>query len=261
MPTVPRLSPSQPATAPVIANKNHFPPKPSFWKKFLKSCGLIIVSILIVAVFGITYIAVKTGFMKVPGISSLLYKNPIPNHQIESEDLNPQAIKNRVQTEVTKGKDPVEVYITEGNLTSIIKTSKREEMRLIDPQVALIDDNKLEIFGQLVGSNVFLTVVYDIGKDFDGNFKIGRLLDFKIGLIKVPFVFINSKFISEENIKNLSGTSIIEDALSDEGTGLKISNVKIQDGKIIEYVSLRGYDNLNNNPSKSSPVDLESNLN
>jgi hypothetical protein len=234
----------------VDPEKNRYSPKQSSWQKILKISFFIFIFILVVGVFGLTYVAASTGFIKIPLLSHLFYQNPSPNHLVIAQELDSSAVKERVQSEVNAGKDSVEVYLTEGNLTSIIKTAELEEAKLTNSQVAILDDSKIEIFGQLSNSNIFITAVYNIGEINGGEFKIDNLAEFKIGQLKVPFSLINGKFISEEDIRNLTNISMIENALSNEDSGLQISDLRIENRKIIESVSLTNYQDSKNQDSE-----------
>ncbi len=195
--------------------------------------------VLIILVFGITYVAAASGLVNIPGLSRVFYKEPQPFRQVEAEDLNSEGIKNRVAREISKGNDRVEIFVTEGNLTSILNTSRRTEQKIEDAQVAILDDGKkMEVFGKMVNSNIFLSTTYNISKDFEGNFQIKNIAEFRVGNIKVPYFLISAGMISEDSIKNLTSAATIEDALSDDGTGLEILDVNFAEGKIIEFVSL-----------------------
>jgi hypothetical protein len=237
-------------------------PKVSFWKKFVKVFLIAIIILIIIAVFAVAYVSAATGLVHIPGLSAILYKQPVPSRQVAAESLNPQAIKKRVQSEINQGKDTVEVYLTEGNLTSMIAASN-SETKLENPQIVLIDNGKkIEIFGKLSGSELYLTAFYTLDKDSQNNLKIDRLVDFRIGNLTVPNSAISSGIISEESIRNLVGAQALEDALSNEGTGLKISEIEFQEGKILELVSLKSYtDNQKADQNNDQSFGLDANLN
>jgi len=214
-------------------------------KRFFKSCIIFVIIILVLLVLGITYVASASGLLYIPGISKVLYKNPEPVRKVVAEELNSEGIKNRVTKEVSRGNDRVEVFITEGNLTSIINNTQREEQKLNNIQVAIFDNGeKLEVFGKMPNSNVYLSVAYNIGKDFEGNFKIENIANFKVGNIQVPLILFSQNLFNEDSIKNLTAAAVIEDALSDDGAGLKILDIKFSEGKIIEFVSLSEDNNI-----------------
>lgn len=222
--------------------------KKSFFKRFFKSCIILLIIILVLLVLGITYVAAASGLVNIPGLSSVLYKIPQPIRRVAAEDLDTEGIKSRVQKEVSKGNDRVEVFITEGNLTSIMNTTTREGQKLEDAQVTIFDNGeRMEVFGKMVNSNIYLSAIYNIGKDFEGNFKIESINKFKVGNIKVPSFLMATGIFTEDSIKNLTTCAIIEDALSNDGTGLEILDIDFSEGKIIEFVSLKEDNNIEGN--------------
>lgn len=143
------------------------PPKRSFFKRLINSFVISLIIILVILVFGITYVAAASGLVNIPGLSQILYKEPQPLRFVEAEDLNSEGIKSRVAKEISKGKDRVEIFITEGNLTSILNGSMVTERKVENAQVAIFDDGKkMEVFGKMAGSHIFLSAVYNINKDF-----------------------------------------------------------------------------------------------
>ena len=251
MPTAPKPSPSpapipperraktSPSSSEDRSGKQLPAPKIPFRKRVLRSCLFTALIVCILSIFGITYAATASGLVNIPGLSSVLYKTPQPTREVSEEEMNSGGIKDRVQREVSTGKDQVRVFITEGNLTYILNTNKQEDQKLENAQVAIIDDgSKMEIFGKMINSNVYLSATYNIGKDFEGNFKIENISEFRVGNVKVPYIMIYYGIIPEESIKNLLAASTIESALSDEGTELKILDIEFSEGEIIELVAL-----------------------
>ena len=247
-PIAPRKEPKEDRQANFQTKEIHQSQKKSFLKRFFKSCIIFVIIILVLLVLGITYVAAASGLVNIPGLSSVLYKIPQPVRKVTAEDLDSEGVKSRVQKEVSKGKDQVEIYITEGNLTSIINTTTREGQKLEDAQVAIFDNGKkMEVFGKMPNSKVYLSAVYNIGKDFEGNFKIENITGFRVGNIKVPSFLISANILTEDSIKNLSAVAIIEDALSGDGTELKILDIGFSEGKIIEFVSLSEDNSIESN--------------
>lgn len=226
-------------------------------RSFFRSCLIAAIIFLIVVVAGITYVAAASGLVNIPGISKILYQTPQPVREVSAEDLNSEGIKTRVEKEISQGSDRVEVFVTESNLTSIINSSSGDNQRLENPQVAIIDNGqKMEVFGKLINSDIYLTTSYNIGKDFQGNFKIEGISSFKVGNIKVPLMLISWGIISEDSIKNLTSAAVIEDVFSADGIGLKILDISFSEGKIIESVSISA-DNIDSNSQQNSEPDLD----
>lgn len=247
-PIVPKKEPKAERPVNFQTKKIYQSQKKSFLKRFFKSCIIFSIIILVLLVLGITYVAAASGLVNIPGLSSVLYKIPQPIRMVAAEDLDSEGIKSRVQKEVSKGKDRVEVFITEGNLTSIMNTTTREGQKLEDAQVAIFDNGeRMEVFGKMVNSNIYLSAIYNIGKDFEGNFKIESINKFKVGNIRVPSFLMAMGIFTEDSIKNLTTCAIIEDALSNDGTGLEILDIDFSEGKIIEFVSLSEDNSIKDN--------------
>lgn len=252
----------QPPIATVTNGQNQQPQnKKSFWSKFIKILIIVIVAIVLAAVLGAIYVFVSMGVIKVPVVSGLVYKPSQATREVPVETLDNSKINKTLSSELSRGRSEAQVNITEGNLTYILQNNYLEDLKIENPQVALISGgNQMEIYGKISGLDSDLLAIYDIGLDQNGKFLAKRLVSLRIGGFTVPDYLIKSKYISEETLRKISGADLIENTLSDQGSGLKINKMTIEEGKITEYVSVgSGESPANNLQAQSGSNAPESN--